>query len=265
MRGLIAELWLEIRGHRIPPPSLRGKAPDWSADEELEIVFGLESHLDRDDDFPSQELLEPIAGTCVEIVYVDSKGREAARRITCRSVVASKGLMYLDAYCHERDAPRRFRCDRIQEVIDVETGECLAGDDFLAEYRVDRQATAGLTYGLSIKEHSRFLNALRVLAFMSRCDHEWHPLEMAEIENFIASYWLRLEVIGEPPMDDILRKVRRMSPQPEEFFVALQSVAEHPKLARLTRERLRDVVAADGIIASEETFWGSKVDAYLSA
>ncbi|WP_199554176.1 WYL domain-containing protein [Sandaracinobacteroides hominis] len=262
MRKLIVELWLEIRGHRVPVPKLRGSAPAWDAGDEPELAAPAPA-LVNDEGPPGGEL-DAIAGVCVEIVYCDSKGREAARRITCRTLTEAKGLTYLDAYCHEREAFRRFRCDRILEVVQLDTGECLVCDEFLNDYRIDRRAEGGISWGMDVRTYARFLNALRVLVFMGRCDHQWHPLEVDEIEHFIASYWMRTERPGEPPIDDMLAKARRMAPMPEEFFVALQSIAEDARLVRIIRPFLRSVVEADGMLADEEMFWGTKVDVFLA-
>ena len=264
MANMIVELWLEIRGHRTPAPPLRGSPPTWSESEDDELREVPAEFLDWEEDVPALDDLDDIAGVCVEISYCDAKGRVAARRITCRNLVSAKGLTYLDAHCHERNAPRRFRCDRIQEVIDIETGECFACDEFISEFRVEQSASAGLTWGLPRKDYARFVNALRVLVFMSRCDSEWHPLEIEEIEGFIASYWMRTEREGEPPMAGMLRRIRRMSPMPEEFFMALMAVAEDRRLAQMVRNALRSVIAADGRIAEEELYWGAKVDTYLA-
>lgn len=59
----------------------------------------------------------------VQICYVDASGEASCRRITIRGLFENKGATYLDAYCHEREAARTFRIDRIEEIIDLATGE----------------------------------------------------------------------------------------------------------------------------------------------
>jgi DNA polymerase-3 subunit epsilon len=50
------------------------------------------------------------------IRYVDGDGNETRRWITPRQVMGLADYVYLQAYCHLRDAERNFRLDRIVEV-----------------------------------------------------------------------------------------------------------------------------------------------------
>ena len=271
MRLTLIQLWHEIRGHRPPAPALRGTPPSW-ADDELELLLDAlapgddhgGTHHGAEEDYPDADELDSIAGVCVEIVYRDSRGREGARRITCRNLTRAKDVTYICAYCHERQAPRQFRADRVQMVIDPETGECLTAEAFLSEFAIDRESDSGLTWGLPVRTQAQLTNALRVLAFMGRCDRDWHPLEMDVIEEFIAIYWLRKELPGEPPMDDVLKVARRMSPEPEDFFVSMLHVAKDPPVAQLLKEAICAVIDADGLHAAEEVYWGNQVASYLA-
>lgn len=261
MANTLVELWLELRNRVLPIPPLRGDAPTWDDDDEPEQP--LESKLFYDvppplDDLPS------IAGVCVEIEYRDAKGRQSGRRVTCRAVELNKGVSYLKAHCHERQALRLFRADRIVEVIDLETGECLSCDEFLAEFRLDAESALGMTWGLGVQRKARLLNAIRVLAFLGRCDKDWHHLEIEEIENFCAVYWMRSELPGEPPIPEMMKAARRMAPLAEDFFVALQHVVQDRAMLKVLRPFLRSVIDADGKITSEELFWGSKLESFLA-
>ncbi|MCY7395155.1 MAG: WYL domain-containing protein [Nocardioides sp.] len=53
--------------------------------------------------------------------YVPSRDEDSLRDVDPRGVVASRGVQYLDAWCHLAEAPRLFRLDRIgtAEVLDV--------------------------------------------------------------------------------------------------------------------------------------------------
>jgi proteasome accessory factor C len=53
--------------------------------------------------------------------YVPSRDEESVREVDPRGVVSSRGVQYLDAWCHQAEAPRLFRLDRIgsAEVLDL--------------------------------------------------------------------------------------------------------------------------------------------------
>jgi predicted DNA-binding transcriptional regulator YafY len=50
------------------------------------------------------------------IRYIDGEGQESQRWITPRQVMGLADYVYLQAYCHMRNAERNFRLDRIVEV-----------------------------------------------------------------------------------------------------------------------------------------------------
>jgi predicted DNA-binding transcriptional regulator YafY len=50
------------------------------------------------------------------IRYVDGEGNETERWITPRQVIGLADYVYLQAFCHLRNAERNFRLDRIIEV-----------------------------------------------------------------------------------------------------------------------------------------------------
>ena len=54
--------------------------------------------------------------------YVPARDEESERVVDPHAVVSHHGVAYLDAYCHNADAPRLFRLDRIHEatVLDSE-------------------------------------------------------------------------------------------------------------------------------------------------
>lgn len=60
---------------------------------------------------------ECLAGHTMMLEYRDAKQQTSRRIVTIRSF-SSGSPGYLNAVCHERKAPRQFRLDRIQSVID---------------------------------------------------------------------------------------------------------------------------------------------------
>jgi DNA polymerase-3 subunit epsilon len=63
------------------------------------------------------ELSEAIqSGKRLRISYVDGKGQRSKRWITPYRVIGLADYLYLQAYCHLREAERSFRLDRIVEI-----------------------------------------------------------------------------------------------------------------------------------------------------
>jgi DNA polymerase-3 subunit epsilon len=63
------------------------------------------------------ELNESIqSGKRLRITYVDSKGNRSKRWITPYQVIGLSDYLYLNAYCHLRNAERSFRLDRILDI-----------------------------------------------------------------------------------------------------------------------------------------------------
>jgi DNA polymerase-3 subunit epsilon len=68
------------------------------------------------------ELSEAIhSGRRLFIKYIDNKGETSERWITPKEVIGLSDYLYLQAYCHTREAERTFRLDRILNVkVEVE-------------------------------------------------------------------------------------------------------------------------------------------------
>ena len=63
------------------------------------------------------ELGEAIfSGHRVHITYVDGDGKRTERWVTPRQVLGLADYIYLQGFCHMREAERSFRLDRIVEV-----------------------------------------------------------------------------------------------------------------------------------------------------
>jgi hypothetical protein len=100
----------------------------------LGILLHLEPH-DPDDCLavppePDNDDLEAELGFAANqtfvIVYESADGRESVRRITVRNLSLNReNIPLLNAWCHERQALRAFRIDRVLEVITAD-GEVIA-------------------------------------------------------------------------------------------------------------------------------------------
>jgi hypothetical protein len=106
---LIAELF---RTDSIAPLPPAGYIPHiiekYEIDEDISPII---ANVDSD-------FIDELNGITFMIVYQANSSYLSHRRITIRKIYRSKGLGYIKARCHERNAERSFRIDRISEIID---------------------------------------------------------------------------------------------------------------------------------------------------
>lgn len=196
-----------------------------------------------------------IAGLSLYIEYEDANGRRSERRITCRTLAERPAGRTLVAWCHERNAPREFRIDRIAEVVDVVTGELLDANDVFGRYVANQ----------SHLDRPDLDRIVRILVFLARCDGRDHPSEWVAVEDAIAAYCIRYD--GD---DDLcsatLHTARRLAPTGLDFVAALRWFIRRPdgpKLARLVLDHSRRLIDADGVLRPEEIRWGVEVENVL--
>jgi hypothetical protein len=81
----------------------------------FDLPAELEVHAAEEHDF----------GQVLLIQYRDAAGAESERTIHVHDVFDLSGEVYVDALCYLRDAPRRFRADRIIMAASARTGEVI--------------------------------------------------------------------------------------------------------------------------------------------
>ena len=71
----------------------------------------------------------------LQIRYSDYNGGKTDRRIDATRYIPEGG--YIEAWCHLRNEQRTFRVDRIQEAVDIDTGEIVTTriKSFLRKHR----------------------------------------------------------------------------------------------------------------------------------
>ena len=199
---------------------------------------------------------ESVAGLTLIIEYRDGKGAESMRQISCIRIEFLRGERYLRAFCHTRKQQRAFRIDRIETVIDAETGETLTdGDHYFAAFADDRVSAAPMGWGLSVQQRARLAAGLNVLTFLSRCDGHCHPAERDEIDSFAASWWIRAGIAAPMPEAEIFDYARRLAPDAEAFLLAAQRVRRCKLTRPLVGGYVQRLIEADGRIAPEEHDW----------
>ena len=186
------------------------------------------------------------------------------RLIVCRRFDLIGTLGYVGAICHLAGSYRQFRCDRITSVYDSATGERLGDGLYFDRFEVSSERERAPTFGLSPSRRATIIAGLNVLAFMARCDGQWHPLESEAIERFVCSMWLRKEWDGEPDLTEITVQAGRLSPDSATFFSALGHYARSRISTLILRRAIADLIAADGVICAAEHAWGADVEAFFA-
>lgn len=276
----LAGLWLRVRGIRPSLPPLRGDPPAADVPDSHETVPEPEPPIAELAEPPRADDLPPIAGLFIQIEYQDAAGVQTARRITCRDICQSGANRLLRAHCHERDALRSFRIDRIRIVVDPETGEVLEPTAFFAAY-VSAEQDAFATYlvvrpgrerstsvaafdDLSNAQRYDLIAGLKVLSFLAHCDADWHLFEDEEIAKFVWEWWAGQGLDAEPDIGGIMAYVRRLRPRPDDFYVSLKRASRNRRLGDLLLRAVTAVVEADGEIRSAEHRWVCELQGYLA-
>jgi hypothetical protein len=275
----LSALWLRVRGIQPPLPPLRGEPPALDVPDSDDIILPPDTFEAATSEPPEADDLAPIAGVFIEIEYRDARGIQTARRITCRDFRQPSGALQLRAHCHERGALRAFRLDRIQMVVDPETGEVFAPETFFSDYvaafpeavptplpvaKAREPSTAVAAFnGLSAAQRYDLLAGLKVLAFLAHCDADWHPFEDEEISNFIWAWWAAQGSLVELDITEIMGFVRRLRPRSDDFFVSLKRASRNRRLGDLLLRAVTAVVEADGEIHSAEHRWVCELHDYL--
>lgn len=241
---------------RVVPVSPKGFSP----------VTPLDDPEDMEGDFDAPPDLESIAGVGCILTYLDSRGSDSLRRITCRRLSINNGTIYLEAFCHERSARRTFRVDRIVEVACGASGEVFSPPSrFFSQFEVVEGTGSIVGFGLNVHASADLRACLNVLTFIGRVDGRFIRTEKDVLEAFCQAYALRY-ANDKFNLDGALRYSKELAPDSETFYVALE---------RLMRERapagIRELVAsfsvrmmdADGIQDQREFRYVSAVRDHL--
>ncbi len=126
---------------------LKDEKGNWGSSPQTELVVNIPADLAKKicdiglgtytdpEDAPSDYRSVKALSRRVRVVYVDNSDNETEREITIDRITESKHAYWIDAYCHMRKGPRKFRSDRVQELTDLGTGEVFDdGAKFCGEF-----------------------------------------------------------------------------------------------------------------------------------
>ncbi|MFC4668165.1 WYL domain-containing protein [Seohaeicola nanhaiensis] len=244
----------------VPPPPVQvpiAALPDGATDDRH--PFGSPSHTVQLDNV-----------LCV-IDYRDANANVTRRRVTLLSVAEVGHWKYVKAVCHERQAFRTFRADRILHFIDPKTGEVSEVDTYFRDFLgVDLNGLADLA-GLSFDpllpardEAGKIRAALRpdisLLVAVARADEHLDHRELDEICRYAVEETRQLQAeTGLNPKipNDVIKTLPRviaaMRPQVSALPKYFRIIASY-QTERMNRffEALENVIHADGVVVPAE-------------
>lgn len=215
------------------------------------------------EDDPDDQMAQQLGyaeGQSFAIEYVNSKGEASLRRITVFSLVQnSSGVPALMARCHERNATRQFRVDRIKSCIDYDGEVCEDVALFLHEnfgmahqMASRREATDDLARWPEIREVVR-PDAI-VLVALSRADGLVLKSEIDIAVTYLALLAERGDMhLTTPEISCLETMVRRLRPGPPTIELGLNALSDaSPKRIRSLLMTAVEVIDADGFRHPEE-------------
>lgn len=232
--GVIDQLAQAVQGKAVSPPQPAWFKATVSEKEEAIALAG----RDRSSSFAAY------------IGYTAESGKRSERRIVCRKVEGYGKAETIGAWCCETRAHKRFRIDRISDLICLETGEVL---DPLGHFEMLR-----LQGAIGVNDKA-LTDVCRILVFMAKCDGEVHPMEAEAIATGVERYVLRFGG-DDRVVSAALKNSARLAPDHEDFVDSLIGIEKHPharSLASLLIEQIGEVAVADGNLHANELEWSA--------
>lgn len=233
----LADLLAAIGSKAVP-----AAAPDWAV-----------AVIPTEDEASDLAVRDESSGWSGFIRYTNAKGEYSERRIICRAIEGYGRAETVSAWCCEKRAPKRFRIDRIAELVDLQTGELLDPAQHFEQLRL---------FGVMRIEDRALSDFALALVFMARCDGNFHPLEAESVDQAIERYVVRFG--GDDRLVERVQKnAATIAPDGEDFVNALRRLGQHPErkqLIRLLLQSIGDVNAADGLFHCEEVEWSRLVE-----
>lgn len=240
----------------LAPPGFTPSLPDQDPDDD-------EHHFNE-----VSPDLEGIAGVGCILTYVDCKGSISLRRVTCRKLSEHDGVLYLQAFCHERGALRTFRVDRITELACGSTGEVFApASVFFEPFSVTHDGGAAAGFGLHVRLAADLRAGLNVLAFLAKVDGKVVPEEREVLRRYCQSFGLRY-ADHTFDFDGVCSYATKLAPDAETFYVSIERLTRpHAPagLVGLTRHAAGQLIDADGIQHEKEFYYGLRLQEALAA
>jgi hypothetical protein len=195
--------------------------------------------------------VEALRGVIVGIVYRDSQGKVTQRRVQVQQISGG----YLIGHCLMMLDRRTFRVDRIQEMIDLETGELhLDPPQFLAAlaHLADKAHRERQQNATSFIEH--IADELRVLIVIAGGDGRLGKPERAILKRYAEERAKDLKAsFGKTELDAINRWLTAQYPTEEDLEKSIRALAKGGPSAVDSIIEMAEIVAGiDGKVTKGE-------------
>ena len=207
---------------------------------------------------PGDGCIDLLSGSWV-IDYTDSEGGESCRRITPHALKEIEGTLWIYAYCHERQAPRRFAATGLHSLTDLESGETLRSNAAIQSHLEGLLAAANREVqasGSSASALYQYRHGAIVLLFLARCDGEQHPSEIEVILNYLSDPEVDM------PVDLVAAREELEGMQVDDvsFDHAVHWLARNqPKELERVARYAYDLIDADGTVSSAEALFAQEL------
>lgn len=220
----------------------------------LQSIYGDDDEIN----FADNNERDQTSSWACQIVYVNAKGEESERQITCNKLEGYGGVTHIQAYCHSRERPRSFKIGNIRALMDLSTGEVVdpaSHFDMLA------------TVGVLPFEDKGFTAFTQIALFMARCDGDYHPMEADALEAAITAYCMRFG--GDDRMiEQTMCRTGAIAPDGRDVLLAIKRLRGSPigkQAARLILDHSASIMDADGRHHSREIAWALELSDALKA
>lgn len=204
-------------------------------------------------------------GLVVGIIYSDSKGDASTRMVRLDKMWRNEDHVHLTAYCMLRNALRQFRLDRIQTVIDAETGELLGdGPSYFEEMIPNCPSPNRLQAWNEVKD------GIRVLSAFATIDGKLYKNEVSTIVHYAKSRCKKHDyALTAKEEKTIAKLIQAMHPSEECAKEALLRVRKNRDHVLDLLNAIKATCLADGTLCDEEiafmsilgiTFYPSQTD-----
>ena len=211
----------------------------------------------RGDDLMAQDLV-------LAMTYVDAQGDASRRMITVKRVYQQGAIVYVDAFCHLRRMARKFRLDRVVELVDVRTGELIETHIVHLSHLC---AASGIVFekvprGTNHKAvMSSVADGCRLLLHIGHADGELHELETEVILQYVdeRAHDALKSVKPDYDVDAVHDWVRAQRPSWEQVKRAAERVLINPTHRRLMQRSIRNLIDSDGVLHEQEAWAAQEV------
>lgn len=230
-------------------------SPQPFAQRGASVIYG-----EDDDEMTGADLSErdQVSSWACQIVYVDTKGVESERQITCSKLDGYGTATHIQAYCHSRERPRTFKIASIRELMDLSTGEIV---DAVSHF--DMLAATGILPF----EDKGFTAFTQIALFMAKCDGDYHPMEADALEAAITAYVIRFG--GDDAMiEGALSRSPAIAPDGRDVMLAVKRLKTSPigkQASRLILDHCSLIMDADGRHHRNEIGWALELSDALKS